>query len=550
MKFGSKQITLLVLTIIFLLGLSLRVFKLSTAPVSLWVDEAAIGYNAYSILKTGKDEFGTPFPLVFRSVGDYKAPLLVYTIIPAIAIFGLNEFGLRITVALVGALTIIVVFYLVNLLMKNEKIALLTSFLLAISPWHIKFSRATFEATLALFLVLLGTVFFLKAVKNGRGLWVSSIFFALSLYAYHAERVFVPLLVVGLGLIYKSELLQKKKAGLIAIMFGFLMVLPLIFVLLTPAGKERANMTFLAKDFEISRFLHTKEEVLNFPANLLDNNALLVFNFWAKRYLGYFDLSYLFIDGMDFTMPKAPDIGLLYLFELPFFLTGLFLVVFRGQLVDARVRALIILWIILGPLAASLANNPQHPLRFLVMIPIPQLLAGVGIWFFYRKIHSPTFKKVFVTGFASVAVFSVAYFVDLYFLQYKMTSSEYLMDGWKEAANFALQNRDNYTEIVVDPRFGTQGPYTVSSPYIYILFYGKIDPRSFQNDPRRREAWDSTNFKNFTFREIDWRSGYDKDKKTTLFIGSEWILPAQEKEITKRFYLVTGKEILRAAIPE
>lgn len=548
MKFNT---VFLILTAIFCLGLVLRIVALGNISVSLFMDEATIGYNSYSILKTGKDEFGTSFPLVFRSTGDYKPPLLIYTMIPAITAFGLNEFGVRITTAVFGALTIIVAFFVISRLTKNNIIALLTSFSLAISPSHIKLSRATHDATLAFFLVSLGVAFFFWAIKRrSRWLWLSSVFFALSLYTYHAERVFVPLLVFGMVIIYRKELLGRLKESLIAVLVGVVVSLPIAFGLLTPEGQTRANMTFLAQDFEISRFLHTTGEVLDFPANLLDNNALLIFNFWAKRYLDYFDLSFLFIDGMEFTMDKAPDLGLLYLFELPFFLLGAFLVVFRGQVVDRRARFFIILWFLLGPLAASLANNEKHVFRVMTLVPIPQMLAAVGIWFAYRKLRNIKIQKFFVGGLGVIGIISVLYFADLYFLQYQRIYSELLMYGWKDAAQFALSNRDNYKEIVIDPRFGIRGPHTVTAPYVYILFFGKIDPGEFQNDPRREEAWDSSNFANFTFREIDWRGGYDKEEKSTLFIGSKWVLPAKENEIIKRFYLYNGDEILRAVTPK
>ncbi len=123
------------------------------------------------------------------------------------------------------------------------------------------------------------------------------------------------------------------------------------------------------------------------------------------------------------------------------------------------------------------------------------------------------------------------------------------MDGWKQAASYALANQNKYQEIVIDPRFGTLGPNTVGTPYLYILFYGKIDPTVYQNDPRRKEFYTSSNFGKFTFREIDWRSGQDDDqsKKDTLYIGSPWVLPAQEGQIKQKFYLLNGKELLRAA---
>ena len=105
---------------IFLLATILRLWQLGTVPVSPDWDEAAIGYNAYSLLSTGKDEFGKTFPLVFRSFNDYKPPLYIYLTMPSIAIFGLNTWSVRLPSALMGILAVIGTYYLVVELLKSQ----------------------------------------------------------------------------------------------------------------------------------------------------------------------------------------------------------------------------------------------------------------------------------------------------------------------------------------------------------------------------------------------------------------------------------------------
>jgi len=68
----------IILGLILIIGIFFRFYKLAEYPVSLSIDEVAIGYNTYSLLKTGNDEYGIPHPLAFKSVGDYKLPLLIY----------------------------------------------------------------------------------------------------------------------------------------------------------------------------------------------------------------------------------------------------------------------------------------------------------------------------------------------------------------------------------------------------------------------------------------------------------------------------------------
>ncbi|MBU1127337.1 hypothetical protein KKF11_03250, partial [Patescibacteria group bacterium] len=62
----------ILLVLILLLAAALRLWGLNHYPVGLNADEAAIGYNAYSLIETGLDEHGNAWPIHFKSFGDYK----------------------------------------------------------------------------------------------------------------------------------------------------------------------------------------------------------------------------------------------------------------------------------------------------------------------------------------------------------------------------------------------------------------------------------------------------------------------------------------------
>ena len=81
--------------LILALALILRTVFLTSFPAGFNADEASFGYDAYSILLTGKDQWGNTLPLILKSFGDYKLPLLTYLAIPFIKIFGLTETGIR-----------------------------------------------------------------------------------------------------------------------------------------------------------------------------------------------------------------------------------------------------------------------------------------------------------------------------------------------------------------------------------------------------------------------------------------------------------------------
>src|SRR3990167_9776130 len=129
------------LLLIIILASLLRIWNLNNFPVGFNADEAAIGYNAYSLLQTGKDEYGSSFPLSFKSFGDYKPGLYFYFVMPFVAILGLNEWAVRIPSALFGIGTVILIYFLAKEIFKNRWVGIFSSLLLAISPWHIHFSR-------------------------------------------------------------------------------------------------------------------------------------------------------------------------------------------------------------------------------------------------------------------------------------------------------------------------------------------------------------------------------------------------------------------------
>src|SRR3989344_3153163 len=185
------------LILILLLAAVLRFYQLGQVPSGLVNDEAAFGYNAYSLIKTGRDEFGQSWPIIFYSFGEGKLPVYIYLTLPSVAIFGLNEFAVRLPSALLGVLTVWVV----------SRWSLLAALVLATMPWHIHFSRAAFEANVALFFVTWGIWLWQQKRRTGS---VASLIAAM--FTYSAAAVFVPL---WSGYLYWRERKKNILLGLI-----------------------------------------------------------------------------------------------------------------------------------------------------------------------------------------------------------------------------------------------------------------------------------------------------------------------------------------------
>jgi 4-amino-4-deoxy-L-arabinose transferase-like glycosyltransferase len=193
--------TKILLVGILLVASFLRLWKLSEVPVSMFGDELDVGYQAYSIIQTGKDYYGNFMPLQFHSLAEYRTPLYLYSAVPTVALFGISPWGVRLPAAIMGILGVWGIFLLVTELLsyqvtkkgeqrqiadssrglsavrndRSEAIALVAAFVLAISPWHIQYSRAGFEVTELLAFLLFGLYFFLRSFKEPKFLWVSAL---------------------------------------------------------------------------------------------------------------------------------------------------------------------------------------------------------------------------------------------------------------------------------------------------------------------------------------------------------------------------------------
>ena len=171
--------TKFLLFLIFILSLFFRIFQAWKYPPLLW-DEASLGYNAYSILKTGKDEYGNFFPLIFKSFGDYKPGLYIYLAIPFVTIFGLNPLSVRFPSIILGSLLPIFTYLLIlQLLPKNKKIALISALLISFNPYNIHFSHGSWESNVMLSELVLAIYFFFKSINTKKSIYFifSSILF-------------------------------------------------------------------------------------------------------------------------------------------------------------------------------------------------------------------------------------------------------------------------------------------------------------------------------------------------------------------------------------
>src|SRR3989338_9116690 len=188
--------------IIVLIGFFVRFYKITSSPEGLYIDETSIGYNAYSIISTGRDEHGSFMPLFFEAFGEYKLPVYIYSVVLAQLILGPSDLSVRLPSVIFGVLTIPLLFFFVRDLLTDKRyvkykdeVAIIGTFLLAVSTWHFQFTRPGFEASSGLFFFVLALFLFFKAAnQKSKNLIVFSIVsFVLTFYSYNAARIVTPI---------------------------------------------------------------------------------------------------------------------------------------------------------------------------------------------------------------------------------------------------------------------------------------------------------------------------------------------------------------------
>jgi 4-amino-4-deoxy-L-arabinose transferase-like glycosyltransferase len=480
------------LILIILLAFFVRAYKIATYP-PLNADEAALGYNAYSLLKTGHDEHGIAWPLHFKSFGDYKPGGYVYLAMPFVALLGLNPLAVRLPNLIFSTLSIFFLYKLIHLISKNKKLALLSALLLAISPWHIHFSRGAWESSLALSFILMAVYYFYR-----RKLSLSFALFVLSTYIYHSARIISPLLLLSLLITDYKLLITNYKKLLLPILIGIFLTIPVALSFLHSGGTTRLGGVGLTAD---PGPLSRSEELLNQHGNVkllnraIHNKRVLYLISWAEKYFSHFDFNFLFLNGDQVPRSKVPDMGQLYFLDLPFLIFGLYLLLQETRY--RKLKKLFLPWLFIAPLASSLTFQAPSALRALSMsIPLV-IFTAIGLSRLIRKKVSLIFISFFY-------LLSFIYYLDAYFIQYP----KQIPLAWPYGFQQLSLSLKQY------PHPSGQAVYITNKydqPYILMTFFDQTPPSLVQSQiqltpPDSYGFSTVTNLGHYHFQEIDWAS--------------------------------------------
>lgn len=512
-----KPVSIYLLCVV-ILAFVLRFWHLGTNPVGFHRDEAFLGYNAYSILKTGRDMSGNAFPVhlqsFFWSPAGYS-----YASIPFIAVFGLNEFSSRFASALFGSLSVIATFFLVSFLLRTEihprdptqkiakgiadsdTVSLIASFVIAVSPWHVNASRIGIEITLVVFLITVACVlFFLYLRSKHIALLIGTfILFALSFTVYQAPRAFVPLLLPLLFFLYR-QYVSRKHLLFAGLLYVAVILLPIGYVMTSPVLSLRLQSlsVFNSPQAQLKIDEAIREDGMNrrpaIAARVLHNKAVGYANEILNNYVSHFSFDFLFRDKGFPTRMTIFGSGNMHIVELLFLLLGLYIIVARRS----RYHILVGLWILAAPVGSSLTyDDVPNMQRTLLIQPALSIAVSFGIWELVSRMREKKYLAVPVIIFAFIYVFNMAQYLDAYYVHQPTQGAQFRNAGYKELVSEVEKLRNQYTRVVVTN--------AESAPTVFFLFYTSYDPSRYQLESKHtdKEKSDSINFANFSFESDD-----------------------------------------------
>jgi len=439
------------LFLILLLAFILRFYKLAEVPHGMAWDEAAIAYNGFAIFNTRRDEWLQRLPISFRSFGDYKAPFAIYQSGFFTQIFGMNLWAVRLPFMIHGVLAVLAIYLLFKEIFfkdKNqEKWALLGAFLLAVSPWHIHYSRIAFESGIALNLMLWGLYFFFRYLRLEKlpNLLMASLCSVLAIYAYHSSKVTIPLLFIFL--FFKNlNVFKKKSANLvIVIIFSIALLSPFLKDSFFGEGLARASSTIFAQGY-------TAMELLK---KLLGN------------VLSYFSLDFL-ISGKNLGNYRHGDgkFGVIEPISLILIIFYLFFKKNKSKFISTS-----LMMIACGLLPAIIADGQSSSNRSILALPGFILLIVLAIRSIYDVLENH--KKIFLNALIILYLAYLALYQINYYRNYPQKNADDFLDGYLETMTYLRQlDRSNIKQIVFTNDY--------QQAYIYALFAFEVNPIAYQ----------------------------------------------------------------------
>ncbi|MBI3103910.1 glycosyltransferase family 39 protein [Candidatus Daviesbacteria bacterium] len=520
-----------ILIIILILGLVLRGIDINNNPPALYGDELTITLDSYSLLKSGQDQLGNPYPLTFQ-MGAGRPAGYVYVSIPFVAIFGPDALGVRM-LSILSGLGIILLLYSLGKRLFSEKAGLAVAFLTAVSPWDISLSRGGFEAHFALFLALLGLFLLMKAKEHPLLYIFSALSFGATLHTYPTYKVslllFLPLMFWYEG--GMKRIIQNKYFSVATVTFIVLSALAFSQTFIGGSEKRFSDINIFSqgqlKD-AIEQKINLERTITKTPPELsryFHNKGVEYTKVFIENYLQNFSMDFLVLHGDRNPRHNMATMGQIYFADIILMFVGL--LAFWGRY--KKVLLFFILWIILSPIPTAMIDLP-HALRSSFMLLPLLLLSALGLLAVLNQK-----KKILLFLIFTVFIIQFAFFIQkLYFLSPNEYSNFWSYSA-RIASEIAIENKDKFNYILLSDKIN-------DIEFAYPV-YGKIDPQAVISQNKNKQLLQNLPFKKFDNVYIGYIPDEDVQKFSeslegpVLYIGS----PDSSKYL-KNYETIIGKD--------
>jgi len=369
------------------------------------------------------------------------------------------------------------------------------------------------------------------------------------MYTYHSARVVTPLLILGLIIFNRKDIIKKTNLRwiVLTIIISVLLSFPLLNSLRSSETSSRFSGVGIFADqgpyWRANELRGQHRNPFILLPKLLHNKISEYIILFFNNYLKHFDGNYLFISGDEIQRNKIPEMGQLYLIEIPFVILGFYFILNKRP----KNWKFIIWWFLIAPVASALTFQSPHAIRSLNMVIPFSLLIGFGLFqaflFVYKYAKHLVYLPIFLVFI--LYFYNIYYFQHQYYIHYPKTYPAAWEYGFKELVNFVSQNQDKYKKIYVTNKY--------DQPYIIFAFYLKYPPSEFQKEakltPRDQYGFSTVeHFGKYYFGKIDEKRL--EAEKSVMIIGSPEELSNSGKIVKTVYYKDGITEAFKIAINE
>jgi hypothetical protein len=336
---------------------------------------------------------------------------------------------------------------------------------------------------------------------------------------YHTPRVFVPLLVFSVLILFfrKLKIVQKRFVTTAIICSICLAIVSFLLVFVIKGGTGRFSQVSIFGSPATSLLMEEQireDGMLQAPSFISRtfHNKIINYSYtFISNYLDYFSGKFLFISGGRPLWYKIPNIGMLYLCALPFLIIG-FIALFVQK---NPLLKLTFVWLFLAPLVGSITTDDIPNIqRVMVMFPMLEVLTAYGILQVvsgFKHSQRAIVISVICLGFFLNSI----YFLHQYVVHGTSHESMYRFNGFKEMVLAVREELDQFDTVIMTKTSG--------GIYPHVLFFMKYDPATYQKEGSPKDP-DFSGFGKFMFTpqfcpSINGDDRYPKTGKT-LYVDS------------------------------